>query len=168
MEFEDQAAPWRGLYQYWRDKHVDGRPPSRGDIDPPLEIPRLIKHLMIVDIRDGAFKFRLIGSELSPYVKTDDAGDVTWAKVWDTQDVLRTWIALMNQVKETQRPQLVVSRFPTGVKAYSHSLVLPLVARSGQTELLLVGAFPGGYIDPNVQVEGLETQEVVRPEDGDL
>ena len=30
---------WRDLYFYWRDRHVDGHPPGRADIDPPIDGP---------------------------------------------------------------------------------------------------------------------------------
>ena len=31
---------WRDLYFYWLDSHRDGQPPSRADLDPPLQIPQ--------------------------------------------------------------------------------------------------------------------------------
>ena len=165
MAFQDQAAPWRELYQYWRDKHVDGRPPSRRDIDPPLEIPRMLKNLVIIEVSADKFLLRLVGSEIARYVKADGAGDVAWVRVWSSNDIIKTWLALLKKAAVTQKPQLVVSRFPTGVKAFSQSLALPLVDASGRTEQILIGVFRGGYIDLNIEVEGIETREVIHPDD---
>jgi hypothetical protein len=54
---------WRQLYQYWQSKWVDGRPPSRADIDPIVDIPQLTKNLVLIDARND-FIYRLVGSEI--------------------------------------------------------------------------------------------------------
>jgi hypothetical protein len=50
-------------YYYWRRKAA-GRPmPARADID-PIEIPRLLPDVMLVDaLPDGRYRYRLIGTE---------------------------------------------------------------------------------------------------------
>jgi hypothetical protein len=50
-------------YRYWLDKAA-GRPmPSRADID-PIEIPKLLPHVMLVErLDDGRYRYRLIGTE---------------------------------------------------------------------------------------------------------
>jgi hypothetical protein len=50
-------------FEYWRGKAA-GRPmPCRADID-PTEIPRLLPHVMLVDVLDGGrYRYRLIGTE---------------------------------------------------------------------------------------------------------
>jgi hypothetical protein len=50
-------------YHYWRRKAA-GRPmPSRADID-PIEIPKLLPDVMLVDaLPDGRYRYRLIGTE---------------------------------------------------------------------------------------------------------
>ena len=50
-------------YHYWRRKAA-GRPmPSRADID-PIEIPRLLPDVMLVDaLPEGRYRYRLIGTE---------------------------------------------------------------------------------------------------------
>jgi hypothetical protein len=54
--------PWRELYQYWQAKHVVGRPPSRDDLDPPVELPRYAHNLMLVDVMLRGLEYRLVGT----------------------------------------------------------------------------------------------------------
>jgi hypothetical protein len=50
-------------YAYWRRKAADRGMPRRADID-PTEIPRLLPHVMLVDVlEDGRYRYRLIGTE---------------------------------------------------------------------------------------------------------
>ncbi|MBL8710568.1 MAG: PAS domain-containing protein [Rhodospirillaceae bacterium] len=54
----------RQIYTYWRDRCRDGRPPRRTDID-PIDIPRLLSRLIIVDVVPDArrFVYRLVGTK---------------------------------------------------------------------------------------------------------
>jgi len=45
---------WKQLYEYWLSKHVGGRPPARHELDPPVDVPRLIPNIMLIDL-EGAF-----------------------------------------------------------------------------------------------------------------
>ena len=48
---------------YWRDKRAGRRMPARLDID-PIEIPKLLPHVMLVDVLGpGHYRYRLIGTE---------------------------------------------------------------------------------------------------------
>jgi len=52
-------------YLYWRTKAAGRAIPSRADID-PIEIPRLLPDVMLVDVlSDGRYRYRLIGTENS-------------------------------------------------------------------------------------------------------
>jgi hypothetical protein len=55
---------WRELYCYWRGRHIDGRPPSRADIDPPIDIPKLLANLIILDRVGAHCRIRLAGSDV--------------------------------------------------------------------------------------------------------
>ena len=48
-----EQEAWKQLYDYWLSKHVRGRPPTRQEIDPPVEVPRLIANMMLVENIDG-------------------------------------------------------------------------------------------------------------------
>lgn len=54
------------LYDYWRGKAADRAMPDRTDID-PIEIPRLLPNILLVDslTAEGDFRVRLFGSELA-------------------------------------------------------------------------------------------------------
>jgi hypothetical protein len=57
------------LHAYWSSK-LCGRPmPSRSDID-PIEIPKLLPWIMLVDVQEGGanFRYRLVGSEIASHV----------------------------------------------------------------------------------------------------
>jgi len=50
-------------YAYWRRKAAGRRMPRRHDID-PTDIPKLLPHVMLVDVTDdGRYRYRLIGTE---------------------------------------------------------------------------------------------------------
>lgn len=50
-------------YAYWRRKAAGGKLPRRADID-PVEIPRLLPHIRLVDVvAPGRFRYRLVGTE---------------------------------------------------------------------------------------------------------
>jgi len=55
----------RQLFEYWRSKCRDGRPPRRADID-PTEIPQLMPNVLIVDIEQDPFRvrYRLVGTQI--------------------------------------------------------------------------------------------------------
>jgi hypothetical protein len=60
------AAPLLAeLYGYWSAKRGARFAPSRGEID-PIEIPRLLPHLMLVDVVEGGarLRYRLAGTEI--------------------------------------------------------------------------------------------------------
>jgi len=50
------------LWRYWDEKRMARVMPRRRDLDPPLEIPRLLPHLLLVERADGRFRWRLAGT----------------------------------------------------------------------------------------------------------
>lgn len=54
----------REIYHYWLARCRDGRPPRRADID-PVDIPRLLSRLIIVDLvpDERRFVYRLVGTK---------------------------------------------------------------------------------------------------------
>lgn len=61
----------KALYDYWRSKGKPGAFPSRKDID-PTEIPKLLPHIMLIDVRDNRLFMRLVGTQVA--VGTDPTG----------------------------------------------------------------------------------------------
>lgn len=61
MPFTD--ARLEQAYEYWRRKAAGRKLPRRRDID-PVEIPKLLPDVMLVDVEpDGRYRYRLIGTE---------------------------------------------------------------------------------------------------------
>jgi hypothetical protein len=144
---------WEDLYRYWRSRHVDGRPPARGDIDPPTEIPQFAANLMMIDILPDGYQYRLVGSALRERL----GGELTGKAVGSSslsEVTRREWKDLLDLVSRDQKPRMLVAHAPAGLSLSNLMLVLPLVDRAGKTERLLAGAFfryqdfqPGSLVD---------------------
>jgi hypothetical protein len=65
QEDEIESAAIRALFSYWQSKCPAGGIPRRADID-PVDIPRLMPNLLIVDIEHDPFrvKYRLVGTRI--------------------------------------------------------------------------------------------------------
>ena len=68
----------RQVYAYWASKIVGGRLPSRASID-PVEIPRLLPYVFLVDVEPEPqrFRFRLIGTQICVWAGRDATGMYT-------------------------------------------------------------------------------------------
>ena len=66
---------FRDSFVYWDGKRVGRSMPSRRDID-PIEIPRLLPYVMLIDVlRDPLdFRYRLIGTEVRRILHGDYTG----------------------------------------------------------------------------------------------
>jgi hypothetical protein len=55
----------QSAYEYWFRKRAGRIMPRRSDIDPPTDIPKLLPHIMLVDVlASGRYRYRLIGTEV--------------------------------------------------------------------------------------------------------
>ncbi len=152
---------WEALYRYWQSKHVDGRPPARVDLDPMTEIPGLIANLMIIDIEDGGYRYRLVGSEITSRF----GGELTGKSVGSSgmSETVRTeWRVLLDLVRDEQAPRMMVGKLPPEIEANHLMLILPLVDRQGRTERILVGGFFFNRdYKPGFETDGLLVTEVM-------
>jgi len=131
---------WRDLYAYWRGRHVDGRPPTRAEIDPPLEIPALLSNLMLIDIEEGGFRVRVAGSELVRRARYDGTGTLMDAVRMPERDA-QTFIDLLAKVAATGAPVLyTVSRNPQSADG-AIAILLPLADQAGAPRMILGGVF---------------------------
>jgi hypothetical protein len=53
----------RGAVEYWQSKRAGDAPPFTDSLD-PLEVPRLLPHLMLKDVRRDPwdFRYRVVGA----------------------------------------------------------------------------------------------------------
>ena len=71
-----QEPQLRQFLSYWRGLCRGRRFPARADLD-PVDIPRLLPYMMLVDVADanaGSFAFRLIGSHITDMVGFNPTG----------------------------------------------------------------------------------------------
>jgi hypothetical protein len=141
---------WHDLYAYWRDHHVDGHPPSRADIDPPLEIPALLPNLMLVDVTPAGLRMRLVGSELTRRTRLDLTGKIIAAGELPGRDIAG-FVELLAKVATSGTPVLYrVEHSAHG--AYSAvGILLPLMGRTGAVEMVLGGFFFGRSRTPDME-----------------
>lgn len=133
---------WRDLLTYWRGKCRDGKPPSRTDLDPLVEIPHLLKHLFMMDVVGDQFRFRLIGSYIVSRAGRDSTGRWIDEQLMSKPE-LDTWQAGLRKVAAAKQPLLAVARPSRGLTVEFTALVLPLVDGSGATKMIFGGLFNG-------------------------
>ena len=148
--------PWKELLVYWQAKHVDDRPPRRQDIDPVVDLPRLAANLLIADVVPEGYRYRLVGSAVVERHQEEMTGKLAGSSKF-TQRVRPQLLENFDAVRDEQMPRLLKS----GVSAASGhatamTIVLPLVANTGETEKLLVGVFYDRRFDAIDQVDYLD------------
>jgi hypothetical protein len=149
---------WKQLYRYWLSKHASGVIPSRADIDPIIDIPHLAKNLILLDARDN-FTYRLVGSEVVERHGIDMTGRPSGSSSAESR-VISAWLAALKYVSHEQKPRLLVSRVGTDEVARNVMILLPLVDREGQIEMVLVGSFYNEHFRRGTHVADLVAQEV--------
>ena len=146
--------PWKRLHRYWLLKHRDGRPPSRKDLDPLIEIPTLVSNLVLLNVEGDSYRYRLVGTEVAKRAGTDMTGQMIGLSI--TAPELRDqWRTALDAVSADQKPQLFLSRMPEGVTARYVTIMLPLAAPSGATEMIMVGLFFDGHMPAGKRVPGI-------------
>jgi hypothetical protein len=151
-----KPEPWQQLYRYWLSKNIDGRPPERADLDPMIEIPHLVAHLMIMDIVPDGFRYRLAGSHVGIRI----GEELTGSQVGRNTAAESQWFDLLNTVKQEAKPMIVTSDIPSSAQKRM-GVVLPLVDRSGKTEQILAGVFFGNEFAPGIKIGTLAVQELL-------
>jgi hypothetical protein len=160
MPVRTMIEPWRELYRYWRSKHVDGHPPSRDTLDPPLEIPHQAHNLLLIDILPQGLEYRLVGTNFVKGAGLDMTGMMVGASGLHAH-VIDVWKAGMAAAHETGQPQLLAGRFAPHVTAGLTMLLLPLAASADGIPKIMGGLFVEGQFPPSTQIEALEFIEIV-------
>lgn len=153
------TPPWEDLYRYWLEKHVAGQPPSRADIDPPTEIPRLLGNLILVDFLPDGYRYRLCGSVVVAHQGSDMSGKRVGSS-GAARSAVDAWLNALDQVSQTGKPKILAGRFPHAQVARNVIVFLPLVARDGRVEQFLVGSFYDGYFPPGTLLGDIQVQDV--------
>ena len=149
---------WKQLHHYWLSKHVDGRVPSRSDIDPIVEIPQLVKNLILLDARDN-FTYRLVGSEVVERHGMDMTGKLSGTSGQNPKAIAE-WQTAIEHVSRELKPRLLVSRIGNNEIARNVMLLLPLADREGRIEMLLVGSFYNEHFKRGAHIHDMEAREI--------
>jgi len=155
----EREKPWLELYRYWLGKHVDGRPPARRDLDPPLEIPALVPRLMLIELVAGEFKYRLVGSEVARYLAADITGQAVGGSSWAPEQVKSEWRRMITTVTDRQRPHMAITLPAPGNSRTGFCLALPLVDGTGATEQILIGIFSDREGFGSKELDGIDVFE---------
>lgn len=150
----------RDLLQYWRAKHVDGHPPSREDLDPPLEIPRLAHNLLLIDVLPQGLEYRLVGTNFVKGAGLDMTGMMVGASGKHAH-VIGQWTRTLREASAMGQARLLIARFAPHITASTTMLLLPLTASSDGIPKILVGLFVEGQFPPGTEIEALDQQPII-------
>jgi hypothetical protein len=137
------------LYRYWQGRRRDGRLPARADID-PTAIVALLPHLTLVDIVDGRFRYRLVGTKVVEDLGRELTGAFIGASV-QPPDYAAKICAVYEHARSRAVPVFAQGgyRTPTGAVHSVSRLLLPLAADGRRVDMLIVSRV-AHYPDPNV------------------
>ena len=121
---------------YWRAKRGNRLMPSRRDLD-PAEVPTLLPNLQLIEIVDGRYRFRLVGSELVRAYGSDYTRQ--YADEFFEGARARNILEVYEIVRVTRRPAFMRSRYETarGVSFVANRLYLPLSADGRDVNMIL-------------------------------
>jgi hypothetical protein len=149
--------PWKELLEYWRKKHVNGRPPGRKDIDPAVDIPRLAANLLIADVVPEGYRYRLVGSAIVERHGEDMTGKLAGSSKF-LERVSKELIANYDVVRNLRKPRMMVSGATSNDHSSAVTLILPLLGEGGETEMILVGVFYDRRFEPVERIDYLTTK----------
>ncbi|WP_420245034.1 PAS domain-containing protein [Roseiterribacter gracilis] len=127
---------WQRILGYWDSKRGTARAPRWRDLDPVLEIPRLLSRVFVVDIEsDGGFRFRLLGSEIVMRGNRNATGRRFESLYRD--DFLADVRQIYSEVANSGEPRLFRDWARAGDRRQSTTLLLPLLDDAGEIARIL-------------------------------
>lgn len=128
------------LFAYWQSRRNGRSMPSRADID-PLDIPRLLPFVVLVDVLENPrdYRYRLVGTDVAQSTGLDFTGTLlsesTPAKVFDRI------FADYDHVVDERRPVYSEDRVAWQQRDYLRykRIALPLSDDGEQVNMLLLG-----------------------------
>lgn len=129
----------RELFDYWATRRRDVDVPRRADID-PTEIPRLLPHLYLLNVRPGPeYEFRLMGTHLVERMGLDPIGRLV------SEVIEGEYLSYMERLfaKAVVLRQAIYSRSSYRVPDRDfldvHRIILPLTRGGDDVAMLIVG-----------------------------
>jgi hypothetical protein len=126
------------LYHYWLSKRRLRSMPSRSDID-PLEIPRLLPYVGIVEKAGDELRYRLVGTALAQQFGRDFTGKTLGSDVSDKPEAVQAMRATARQIFAAGRPVFITGEYETklGNIHNASALVLPLSDNDSETNMVI-------------------------------
>jgi hypothetical protein len=160
MDRTPETQPWEELYRYWLDRHADGHPPTRAQIDPMIDLRHLASNLIVIDIHPDGSEYRLIGSQVVNHFGVDATGKQVGASSVDPIQVT-AWRDAVDATAREQKPRLLVSYYPAAEKTRAIAVLLPLAPDVDGVVKLFAATFFGGPFPDISAYEGLTLTNVV-------
>jgi hypothetical protein len=153
-----EQEAWKQLYDYWLAKHADGRPPTRQELDPPIEVPRLLAHILLIDVVDGdRFRYRLAGSAYWDRYGFELTGHWIEGRVPAEADFRDT----LKAVLDDGMARLLTSPVTDHPDRLHVGVVLPLSDAHGGISQIMAGTFFAQELAERPRVGRLTVQEVL-------
>lgn len=143
-DFSNLDTKLQQLLNYWRGKGSEGVLPSRKDID-PIEIPRLMPHVAMIDIlRDPLdYRYRLSGTHLVEMIGHDRTG--RRMREFFTAPAIEAAEQMLERLLSRRKPLAFEGRLYWIERDYLafHALILPLAADGHTVDMAIMGVHFG-------------------------
>ena len=159
-QMAEQEA-WKQLYQYWLSKHVAGRPPTRREIDPPIDVPHLIANVMLIDAEGDIFRYRLVGTA---YWRRYGF-ELTGTTIEGRNPAEATWLETLRAVQGDRAARLVTAPVDGHPDRMHIGLALALSTADGTAGQILAATFFAQEHGANLRLGQLFVREILE-EDG--
>jgi hypothetical protein len=129
-------------HAYWLGKKADRPFPARSDFDPPMEAPKLARHLMLFDVLHDPldFRYRFIGDLMRERLGHNWVGK-RWSEIEFQRAPNPIWLhhqaVVENPVPRFYRPHY---QGPDSDFIFIESVILPLGENPERVDMLMVFA----------------------------
>jgi len=135
-----------GTLAYWQRKRAGRAMPTRRDID-PIEIPKLLPHLQLIEVVGERFRYRLIGTALAQAFGRDYTG--AYPEEVSNAERAEAVCRIYRLVQEKRQPVFLRSSYvgAKNVDLMVNRLYLPL-SDDGDTVNMILGCLTFEFLQP--------------------
>jgi hypothetical protein len=127
-------------FRYWDSKRAGNPIPARSGFDPLLEIPGLVRFMMLKDVQRTPldFRYRLVGTGLRGHMTTDWTGQ--WMSQVEYQRPPSTIWDYHKQVAESGEPLFIKPNYVGPHKDYLfiEAVMLPLAEDHRNVDMIMI------------------------------
>lgn len=150
----------RELYDYWRQR-CDGRQmPAREDIS-PMQFPRLLPFVSLIDVLDesGRFRVRLAGTRLREIYDREITGE--YLDELDFGEKKDYWMSAYRRVVEDGRPAQGVVRGPRRDKEHLVQFWLRLPLSPDQSSVTMILCYDAFVSSAKARSVGADLDDII-------